>query len=162
MNRRLLPILLVFAFTGVLHGQVRPQARIDSLLQAASNALDHYQTLAPSIRCEHANEKTLRDSCKIVLEMLGRDVQDAKKDIACYRALTTPQPVDLFDIYEIFQKIMGGISELGYVGDVYGESNNALFAEAYNSFVKITRWFGGEVRNTLQCSADKSCGCQHT
>jgi hypothetical protein len=28
--------------------------------------------------------------------------------------------------------------------------------------VKITLWFGGEVRNTLQCSADKNCGCQHT
>ena len=55
-----------------------------------------------------------------------------------------------------------GISDLGYVGDLYGETNRALFAEAYNSFVKITLWFGGEVRNTLQCSADKNCGCQHT
>jgi len=92
--------------------------------------------------------------------MLGRDVQDAKKNIARYRALATPQPVDLFDIYEIFQKIMGAISELGYVDDLYGESNRVLFAEAYNSFVKITLWFGGEVRNTLQCSANKTCGCR--
>jgi hypothetical protein len=28
--------------------------------------------------------------------------------------------------------------------------------------VKITLWFRGDVRNTLQCSADKNCGCQHT
>jgi len=82
-------------------------ARIDSLLQAASNALDHYQTLAPSIACHHSNEKTLRDSCNGVLEMLGRAVQDAKKNIARYRALAAPQSVDLFDIYEIFQKIIG-------------------------------------------------------
>jgi hypothetical protein len=153
MTRRLLPLLLVFAFTGALPGQVPSKARIDSLLQAANNALDHYQTLAPSIRCNHANG---------VLEMLGRDVQDAKKNIARYRALAAPQSVDLFDIYEIFENILGGISELGYVGDPCGESNRVLFAEAYNSFVKMTGWFGYEVRNTLQCSADKSCGCQHT
>jgi hypothetical protein len=161
MTRRLLPLLLVFAFTGALPGQVPSKARIDSLLQAASNALDHYQTLAPSIRCNHANEKTLRDSCNGVLEMLGRDVQDAKKNIARYRALAAPQSVDLFDIYEIFENILGGISELGYVGDLCGESNRVLFAEAYNSFVKMTGWFGYEVRNTLQCSADKSCGGQY-
>ena len=155
MTRRLLPILLVFAFTPALPGQVPPKARIDSVLQAAGKALDHYQTLAPSIRCDHAHEKTLRDSCNIVLEMLGRDVQDAKKNIARYRALAAPQSVDLFDIYEILQKIMEGISDLGYVGDLYGETNRALFAEAYNRFVKITLWFGGEVRNTLQCPADK-------
>jgi hypothetical protein len=130
-------------------GKVPTKARIDSLLKGASKALDHYQTLAPSIRCNHAHEKTLRDSCNIVLEMLGRDVQDAKENIARYRALATPQPVDLFDIYEILQKIMGGISELQYGGYLYGESNWALFAEAYNSFVKMTAWFGVEVRNTL-------------
>ena len=94
--------------------------------------------------------------------MLGRDVQDAKKNIARYRALAAPQSVDLFDIYEIFQKIMEGISDPGYVGDLYGETKRAWFAEAFNSFVKITLWFGGDVRNTLQCSADKICGCQHT
>ena len=162
MTRRLLPLLLVFAFTGALPGQLPPKARIDSLLQAANNALDHCQTLAPSIRCHHAHEKTLRDSCNGVLEMLGRDVQDAKKNIARYRALAAPQSVDLFDIYEIFQKIMEGISDLGYVGDLYGETNRAWFAEAFNSFMKITLWFGGDVRNTLQGSADKNFGCQHT
>jgi hypothetical protein len=162
MARRLLPLLLVFAFPGALPGQVPSKARIDSLLQAASNALDHYQTLAPSIRCNDANEKTLRDSCNVVREMLRRGVQDAKKSIARHRALAAPQSVDLFDIYEIFRKIMEGISDLGYVGDLYGETNRAMFAEAYNSFVKITLCFGVDVRNTLQCSADKNCGCQHT
>ena len=93
--------------------------------------------------------------------MLGREVQDAK-NIARYRALAAPQSVDLFDIYEIFRKIMEGISDLGYVGDLYGETNRALFAEAFNSVVKITLWFGGDGRNTLPCSADKNCGCQHT
>ena len=98
MTRRLLPLLLVCAFAGALPGQFPSKARIDSLLQAASNALDHHQTLAPSIGCNHANEKTLRDSCNDVLEMLGGDVQDAKKNIARYRALAAPQSVDLFDI----------------------------------------------------------------
>ena len=125
MTRRLLPLLLVFAFTGALPGQVPSKARIDSLLQAASNALDHYQTLPPSIRSNHANEKTLRDSCNGVLEMLGREVHDAKKNIARYRALTAPQSVDLFDIYEIFQKLMEETSDLGYVGDLYGETHRA-------------------------------------
>ena len=94
--------------------------------------------------------------------MLGRDVQDAKNNIARYRALAAPQSVGLFDIHEIFEKIMEGIGDLGYAGDLYGETNRALFAEAYNSFVKITLCFGVDVRNTLQCSADKNCGCQHT
>ena len=107
MARRLLPLVLVFAFPGALPGQVPSKARIDSLLQAASNALDHYQTLAPSIRCNDANEKTLRDSCNVVREMLRRGVQDAKKSIARHRALAAPQSVDLFDIYEIFRKIYG-------------------------------------------------------
>jgi hypothetical protein len=106
--------------------------------------------------------KTLRDSSNGVLEMLGRNVQEAKKNIARYRALARPRSVDLFDIYEIFQQIMEGSSDLGYVGDLYGETNRALFAEAYNSFVKITLWFGGDVRNTWQCSADNNCGCQHS
>ena len=91
MTRRLLPLLLVFAFTGALPGQVPSKARIDSLLQAASKALDHDQTLPPSIRSNHAPEKTRPDSCNGVLEMLGRDVQDAKKNIARYRALAAPQ-----------------------------------------------------------------------
>jgi hypothetical protein len=69
--------------------QVPSKARIDARLQAASHALDH----------------------------LGREVPDAEKNIARYRALAAPQSVDRFDIYEIFRKITEGISDLGYVGD---------------------------------------------
>ena len=147
--QRLLPVLLAFTFAVPIHAQVRP-ARIDSLLQAASKALDHYQQLAPAINCEDATEKTLRHSCRTVLEMLGRDVQDAKEKIASYRQLSTPQPLDLFDIYQVFEQIMGGVGSLGYAGELYGERNRGLFAEAYNNFVKITGWFGSEVRNTMQ------------
>jgi hypothetical protein len=160
--RRLLPVLLLaFIFAVPIHAQVRAQARIDSLLQAARNALYRYQQLAPAIHCEDATEKTLRDSCKIVLEMLGRDVQDAKEKIASYRQLSTPQPVDMFDIYEVFQKIMDGVGNLGYAGELYGERNRALFAEAHNNFVKITLWFGVEVRNTMQ-GAEKRSDCGHS
>ena len=88
--QRLLPMLLTFIFAVPIHAQVRPQARIDSLLRAASTALDHYQQLAPAISCESGSEKALRDSCKAVLETLGRDVQDAKGKIASYRQLSTP------------------------------------------------------------------------
>jgi hypothetical protein len=158
---RLFPVLLVFAFAVPIHGQVRPQARVDSLLQAASDALDHYQQLAPAIHCEDATEKTLRDSCKIVLEMLARDVQDAKGKIAHYRQLSTPQPVDLFDIYQVLQQIMGGVGNLGYAAELYGEHNRMLFAEAYNNFVKMDAWFGNEVRDTMQ-DTEKRSECRHS
>jgi hypothetical protein len=148
MNRRLLPLLLVFAFTGALPGQVPSKARIDSLLQAASNALDHYQTLAPSIRR--------------IMPMRKRSVIPATACGKCSEEMFRTRRRTSHAIVRSPQKIMEGISDLGYVGDLYGETNRALFAEAYNSFVKITLWFGGEVRNTLQCSADKNCGCQHT
>ena len=93
--------------------------------------------------------------------MLGRDVQDAKEKIASYRQLSAPQPVDLFDIYEGFQKIMDGVGNLGYAGELYSERNRALFAQAYNNFVKITLWFAGEVRNTMQ-GAEKRSECGHS
>jgi hypothetical protein len=146
---RLFPLLL-FVFAFPCHGQVQPQARVGSLLQAVSDALDHYEQLAPAIQCDDATEKTLRDSCKSVLEMLGRDVQDAKEKIAHYRQLPDPRLSDLFDIYQILQQIMGGIGNLGYAGELYGEHNNARFAEAYNSFVKIDGWFGNEIRDAIQ------------
>lgn len=116
----------------------------------ACDALDHYEQLAPAIQCEDATEKTLRDSCKSVLEMLGRDVQDAKEKIAYYRQLPDPRLSDLFDIYQILQQIMGGIGNLGYAGELYGEHNSVRFAEAYNSFVKIDAWFENEIRDSIQ------------
>jgi hypothetical protein len=148
-SRLFLLVVLAFTCVGPLHSQVPTQARINSLLQASSKALDRYQELAPGIRCEAATEKTLRRSCKGVLEMLARDVQDAKEKIARYRKLSAPQPVDLFDIYQVLQDIMTRIDELTFAEDLYGERNRGLFAKAYNNFVKITLWFGGEVRKTM-------------
>jgi hypothetical protein len=97
-------------------GRFGPRLRIDARLQAASNALDLDQTLAPSIRSNLANEKTFHDSCNRVLEMLRRNVQEAQNNIARYRALAAPRSVDLFDTYEIFQKIMEGIRDLALRG----------------------------------------------
>jgi hypothetical protein len=42
---RLFPVLLLFAFAVPSHGQVQQQARVGSLLQAVSDALDHYQLI---------------------------------------------------------------------------------------------------------------------
>lgn len=156
---RLYPALLLFAFAVPSHGQVQPQDRVSSLLQGVSDSLDHYQELAPAIHCEDATEKTLRDSCKIVLEMLGRDAHDAKEKIAHYRQLSTPQLVDLFDIYQVFHQIMEGVGNLGYAAELYGEHNRVLFAEAYNNFVKIDAWFGSEVRDAIR-NAEKGSACR--
>lgn len=148
-SHRLLPLLL-FVFAAPCHGQVQPQARVDSLLQGVSDSLDHYQQLASSINCEDATEKTLRHSCAIVLEMLGRDAHDAKEKIAHYRQLSAPQLVDLFDIYQVFHQVMEGVSSLGYAAELYGEHNRVLFAQAYNNFVKMDAWFGSEIRDAIQ------------
>jgi hypothetical protein len=48
-----------------------------------------------------------------VLEMLATDVQYAKEKIASYQQLVTPQPVNLFDIYQALQKVMEDIEILG-------------------------------------------------
>ena len=156
---RLFPVLLLFAFAVPCHGQVQPRDRVSSLLQGVSDSLNHYQQLAPAINCEDATEKTLRDSCAIVLEMLGRDAHDAKEKIAHYRQLSTPQFVDLFDIYQVFHQIMEGVSNLGYAAELYGEHNRVLFAEAYNNFVKMDGWFGSEVRDAIQ-NAEKGSACR--
>jgi hypothetical protein len=144
LHRLFLLLLIVFAVPS--HGQVRPQARVGSLLLAVSDGLDHYEQLAPAIRCEDATEKTLRDSCKIVLEMLGRDVKDAREKIAHYNQLSDPQLADLFDIYQVLQQVMEGIGKLSYASELYGEHNSVLFADAYNHLTKIDSWFGSEIR----------------
>jgi len=72
------PALLLFAFAIPIYGQVQPRPDIDSLLNAASEALDHYQQLAPGIRCEDATTAALRDTCKIGLEDLGTRVQKSQ------------------------------------------------------------------------------------
>ena len=98
-----------------------------------------------------------RDTCKIVLDTLEERVQEAKTEIARYRQNSTPRAVDLFDAYEVFRRVMIELEALNNVPDVYGERNQQRFAEAYNTFVKITGWFGGTVRDSIrdaeQCSA---------
>lgn len=45
---------------------------------------------------------------------------------------------------------MDGVDRLNFAPHLYGEHNQQLFAEAYNTFVKITGWFGGVVRDTIE------------
>jgi hypothetical protein len=144
--RRLFPVIAVFA----LAVPVFAQEPVDPLLKAASKALDHYQQIAPGIRCEDATTKELRDSCKITLEDLETRVQDAKAQIARYRQLSKPQAVDLFDAYESFRRVMDRVESLNFAPEFYGEHNRVLFAEAYNTLVKVTGWFEGVVRETIQ------------
>jgi hypothetical protein len=130
---------------------------IDPLLQAASKALDHFQTIAPRVNCEDATTKEFSDDCKIALADLKSRVQEANAEIGRYRRLSSPRTVDLFDIYQAFRRVMDGVETLNFGPHFYGEHNQVLFAEAYNTFVKITGWFGGVVRETIEdagkCSA---------
>jgi hypothetical protein len=152
--RRLFAPFLLFAFANPLCGQVQSRSEVDSLLQASNKALDHYQHLAPGIHCDEATKTEFRDACKIGLETLQERVQEAKAKIARCRQSSTPQAVDLFDTYEVFRRVMIELEALNSVPDFYGERNQQLFAEAYNTFVKITGWFGGVVRDSIR-DADK-------
>ena len=143
--RLLFALSLMFALTIPAHGR----ESIDPLLQAASKALDHYQQLAPGIHCEDATTKGRRDDCKIALDDLKSRVLEAKAEIALYRRLPSPQAVDLFDTYQVYRRVMDAVDRLNFAPDFYGEHNQQLFAEAYNTFVKITGWFGGVVRDTI-------------
>jgi hypothetical protein len=136
---------LMFTLAIPAHGR----EPIDPLLQAASKALDHYQQLAPGIHCEDATTKEFRDACKIALDDLKSRVQEANAEIARYRRLPNPQAVDLFDTYQVFRRVMDAVDRLTCAPDFYGRHNQRLFAEAYNTFVKITGWFGGVVRETI-------------
>ena len=78
---------LVFVVAASAHGR----EPIDPLLHAASNALDHYQQLAPGIHCEDAATKELSDDCKIALDTLKSSVQEANDEIARYRRLSDPR-----------------------------------------------------------------------
>jgi len=141
----LFAVSLMFALAIPAHGR----EPIDPLLQAASKALDHYQQLAPGIHCEDATTKALRDACKISLDDLKSRVQEAKAEIARYRRLPNPQAVDLFDTYQVFRRVMDEVETLNFAPGFYGEHHQQLFAEAYNTFVKITGWFGGVLRETI-------------
>jgi hypothetical protein len=148
--RRLLPTLFVFAFVIPVRGQVRSRSEVDSLLKAAIAALDHYQQIAPGIHCEEATKAEFRDACKIALEGLEERVQESKAEIARYRRRSSPRAVDLFDAYEVFRRVMAEAEDINYAPDIYGEPNKQVLAEAYNTFVKVTAWFGGVVRISIQ------------
>lgn len=155
---RLLTPFLLFVFVIPVDAQVQLRSEIDSLLEAASKALDHYQQLAPGIHCEEATKTEFRDACKIGLETLESRVQEAKAEIARYRQNSTAQAVDLFDAYEVFRRVMIELEALNSMPEFYGERNQQLFAEAYNTFVKVTGWFGGVVRESIR-DAEKNSDC---
>jgi hypothetical protein len=150
---RLFPAFALFAFTIPVCGQAQPLSEVDSLLNAASKALDHWQQLAPDIHCEDATQPQFRDACKINVLAMGERVQEAKAEIVRYRQLTGPQVVDLFDAYQSFRRVLEITENMICAPDAYGERNRRVFAEAYNAFVKVNGWFGGTVRDSIRRAA---------
>jgi hypothetical protein len=148
--RRLLAPFLLFALAIPVCGQVQPRSDVDTLLERANGALDHYRQIAPSIHCEEAVRTEFRDACKMVLESLEERVQEAKTEIARCRQNSASKAVDLFDAYEAFRRIMEELEVLNSVPEVYGGRNQPPLAEAYNTFVKVTAWFGGVVRDSIR------------
>ena len=107
--------------------------------------------LAPGIHCENVQKPEFRNACTAVTQTLAERVEEAKSEIALYRQRPNPQPVDLFDAYENFRRVLALLEAVSYVDpDSYGEHNKQLFAEAYNSFVKVSGWFGGVVKSSIQ------------
>jgi len=152
--RRVLPVVLFFAIGVPLHGQAPSQLEVNSLLTRASSALDHYQQLAPGIHCENVGEPKFRDACTAATQTLIERVEEAKSQIALYRQQSKPQPADLFEAYEKFRRVLAVLEDVSYVDpDSYGDHNKQLFAEAYNSFVKVDIWFEGVVEANIQNNA---------
>ena len=153
---RLFSVFLLFAFAIPVCGQVLPPHEVDSLLQAANKALDHWQRLAPEIHCEDATQPQLREDCKTNVLGMGERVQEAKAEIARYRKISSPQVVDLFDAYESFRRVMEVAENMNCAPYFYGDRNRQVFAETYNTFVKVNGWFGGVVRDSIQNAAKGS------
>jgi hypothetical protein len=154
-------LVLLLAFAIPVEGQAKPASDVDSLLRSASERLDHYQQqIAPDIRCADENEEALRFACEVYLEKVNSAVQDAATKIADYRGLTSPQSVNLFDIYEDFHRIMDNLELLAAYSEaheLHSQRNHDLFTDSYNNFIKLTGWFGDVVRERIeqtdQCSA---------
>ena len=123
---------------------------VDPVLQAASEALQNYQQLASRIHCEDATTVDLVQVCKERLESLGMRVQEAQTAIVRYRQFSSPQVVDLFDAYQAFRRVMEEVDGLVAASDFYGERIRSHLPEVYNSFAKITGWFGNVVRETVR------------
>jgi hypothetical protein len=132
-------------------GQVQPPREVNSLLEASTAALNHWQQIASRIHCEDATQPDVRGACNIDVQAIGERVQEAKAKIARYRQQSTPQVVDLFDAYESFRRVFESVEIMNC--DLYGQHNRQVSAEAYNSFVKVTAWFAGVVRTSIQNSA---------
>ena len=108
---RLLPALLLSAFTIPVCGQARPLSEVDSLLNAASKALDHRQQLAPDIHCEDATQTQFRDACKIDVLAMGERVQEAKRREDCAASSANRSPGRRFvrclpGVFEEFWKLL--------------------------------------------------------
>jgi hypothetical protein len=150
MKHSLFLACLLFAFAIPVRSQVQRLPEVDSLLNAASKALDHWQELAPEIHCDNATQTQLREDCRTNVLSMGERVQEAKAAIAHYRQLSMPQAVDLFDAYQSFRRVMEVAEQMNCAPDFYGEQNRRVFAEAYNTCVKVNGWFGGVVRDSIQ------------
>ncbi len=163
---RLLPYLVLFAcLTRVpsSSAQSEPNAvaaqssptqlhqRIDVLLQRESEALDHYQQqVAPTIRCEYA-DSSIRQICHDMLTKLRDEAQQARREIVRYRASSSRQPINLFDIYVDLRSLLEDIQILAIEDEFNGNRNHDALAEGYNSFTKLTGvWFTGEIRETMR------------
>jgi hypothetical protein len=155
--RRLTLASLLFVSAIPICAQTQSLSEVDSLLQGASKALDRWQQLAPGIHCEDATQIQLRDDCKNNVLSMGERVQEAKTQIVLYRQLSTPQPVDLFDAYQSFRRVMEIAENMNCAPYGFRERTRRAFAETYNAFVKVNDWFGGVVRTAIQ-DAPKSSG----
>jgi hypothetical protein len=157
--RQLFAAFLVLVFTVPLCGQVQ-QSEVKSLLKAASGALDHYQQIASGIHCDEATTAESRGDCENTLGTLADRVAEAKEKIARCRESSTPQIVNLFDAYESFRRVVAVVEDVNYTPAPYGEHNKVLFAESYNTLIKVNGWFGGAVRQSIQaaegCSKPRS------
>ena len=151
--KRLIPVLIVLASSIPVYSQVQQPHEVDSLLKAASKALDHWQQLAPNIHCEDATQTEFRDACKINVQTVGERIQEAEVEIARYRHQSTPEVVDLFNAYESFRRVMEVVEDMNWTPGFYGERNRQVFAEAYNTFVKVNGWFGNVVRDGIRDAA---------
>ena len=107
---RMIPVLLLIAISAppCCHAQT---PEVESLLQSASHALDHYEELAPGIHCQDVVQKEFRDACTAARETLGERVREAKAEIARYRQRPRPEAADLFDAYESFRRVMDVLEE---------------------------------------------------
>lgn len=97
--------------------------------------------MAPTIRCEYA-DSSIRQICHDMLAKLRDEAQQARREIVRYRASSTRQPIDLFDVYVDLRSLLEDIQILAIEDEFNGNRNHDALAEGYNSFIKLTgAWF---------------------